>query len=77
MRHLEGKEGEMGKQRRGRRQATPAEHGGTEERGKKWEEGRKKKNKPRGSYREIDDHRGTLWKLNCSKRPTKHHKHCP
>lgn len=35
MRHLEGKEGEMGKQRRGRRQATPAEHGGREERGKK------------------------------------------
>lgn len=35
------------------------------------------KNYSRWSCAEIDGQSGMLWKLNCTKRPTKHYKHCP
>lgn len=76
MRHLERKEGEMGKRRRGSGQATPAEHGGGEEEEETERRGARK-HKPRQSCRGIDGHGGMLRKLNCAKRPTKHNKHCP
>lgn len=78
MRHLEGRKvrwasGDEGK---GRQHQPSTEKREEKKRAKGGDEGGWE-HKPRRSCAEIDGQRGMLWKLNCTKRPTKHHKHCP
>lgn len=76
MRHLEGRKVRLANRDEGAgRQHQPSTEEGRRRRER--EERGEKKHKARRSCTEIDGHSGMLKKLNCTKRPTKHHKHCP
>lgn len=76
MRHLEGRKVRWasGDEGEGRQHQPSTEEG---RRRREQEERGERKHKPGRSCTEIDGHSGMLEKLNCTKRPTKHHKHCP